>query len=99
MRIILASTTILIGIALLYYKFGWLSVSEFNKDVDWLFWACVRLLEVWGEQTGLGYNLINIIIFIFLQPLLILLFFIMWRIEVNRRKKLTKILNGKNNFQ
>ena len=88
MRIILVSTTILIGIALLYYKFGWFSVNDFNKDVDWLFWVCVRLLEVWGEQTGLGYNLINIIIFIFLQPLLILLFFILWRIEVNRRKKI-----------
>ena len=64
-----------------------MNVEEFKFYVDWLFWACVDILKVWGDWTGLGYNLINILIFIILQPALILLFFILWRIEVGRRKK------------
>ena len=67
--------------------FDWWSAKEFQKDVDWLFWACVKILQDWGRWTGLGYNLLNIIIFIILQPLLILLFFVLWRIEVSKRKK------------
>ena len=74
----------------LYLIYGWGSVAEFQKDVDRLFWACVRLLQMWGNWTGLGYNLLNILIFIILQPLLILLFFILWRIEVFRRKRLER---------
>ena len=70
-------------------KFGdVMTYAEFQVYIDWLFWACVDILKVWGDWTGLGYNLINILIFIFLQPLLILLFFILWRREVTRRKKL-----------
>ena len=70
-----------------YVYFDWGSAKEFQKDVDWLFWACVKILQDWGKWTGLGYNLLNIIIFIILQPLLILIFFVLWRIEVSKRKK------------
>ena len=70
-----------------YVYFEWGSAKEFQKDVDWLFWACVNLLQDWGRWTGLGYNLLNIIIFIILQPLLILIFFVLWRIEVSKRKR------------
>ena len=70
-----------------YVYFEWGSAEEFQKDVDWLFWACVKLLQDWGRWTGLGYNLLNIIIFIILQPLLILIFFVLWRIEVSKRKR------------
>ena len=48
----------------LYVYFEWGSAKEFQKDVDWLFWACVKILQDWGKWTGLGYNLLNIIIFI-----------------------------------
>ena len=58
----------------------------FQKTVDWLFWTCVEILKVWGDATGLGYNLINILIFILLQPALILLFFTLWIYEKNKRK-------------
>ena len=71
----------------LYGYFDWGSAKEFQKDVDWLFWACVNILQDWGRWTGLGYNLLNIIIFIILQPLLILIFFVLWRIEVSKRKR------------
>ena len=70
-----------------YVYFEWGSAKEFQKDVDWLFWACVKILQDWGMWTGLGYNLLNIIIFIILQPLLILIFFVLWRIEVSKRKR------------
>ena len=70
-----------------YVYFEWGSAKEFQKDVDWLFWACVKILQDWGRWTGFGYNLLNIIIFIILQPLLILIFFVLWRIEVSKRKR------------
>tara|TARA_B100000787_G_scaffold63850_1_gene46911 strand:- start:342 stop:473 length:132 start_codon:yes stop_codon:yes gene_type:complete len=39
-----------------------------------------------GDVTGMGYELANIVIFVILQPALILLFFILWRIEKNKKK-------------
>ena len=56
--------------------------------IDQFFLWCVWVLEVIGEVTGLGYELANIVIFVILQPGLILLFFILWR----RQKK----VNSKN---
>ena len=47
---------------------------------------CVSVLEVIGNVTGMGYELANIVIFVFLQPGLILLFFILW-IKEKRKKK------------
>ena len=70
-----------------------MTYAEFQVYVDWLFWFCVDLLKVWGDWTGLGYNLLNILIFILLQPLLILVFFILWRKEVARRELIEKNLN------
>ena len=65
-----------------------MTYAEFQVYVDWLFWVCVDLLKVWGDWTGLGYNLLNILIFILLQPLLILVFFILWRVERRKRIKI-----------
>ena len=56
--------------------------------IDEFFLFCVFVLEVIGEVTGMGYELANIVIFVILQPGLILLFFILWR----RQKK----VNSKN---
>ena len=53
-----------------------------NNFFNW----CVYVLEVIGNVTGMGYELANIVIFVFLQPALILLFFILWRREVNKNK-------------
>ena len=52
---------------------------------DFFNW-CVYALEVIGNITGMGYELANIVIFVILQPGLILLFFILWRIEKNKNK-------------
>ena len=56
--------------------------------IDQFFLWCVWVLEVIGEVTGMGYELANIVIFVILQPGLILLFFILWK----RQKK----VNSKN---
>tara|TARA_B100002019_G_C20996403_1_gene463116 strand:- start:367 stop:534 length:168 start_codon:yes stop_codon:yes gene_type:complete len=53
-----------------------------NSFFNW----CVDVLEFIGTITGMGYELANIVIFVFLQPALILLFFILWRKEKNKIK-------------
>ena len=53
--------------------------------IDFIFKICVIILVDLANFLGLSYEAINIIIFIFLQPGLILLFFILWRRE--RKKK------------
>ena len=59
--------------------------------IDQFFLWCVWVIEVIGEVTGMGYELANIVIFVILQPGLILLFFILWR----RQKKINS--NNLNN--
>mgnify|MGYP001346392295 CR=1 FL=1 len=59
------------------------SGSEF---IDFIFKVCVILLVDFSNFIGLSYEAINIIIFIIIQPGLILLFFILWRRE--RKNKL-----------
>ena len=54
-----------------------------------LFMKCVYILQVMGG--GYGYYLANILVFVVLQPGLILLFFVLWRRERRLRKRL---LNG-----
>ena len=56
--------------------------------IDSIFWYCVWILQVIGDVTGMGYNLANLVIFVILQPGLILLFFILWRLE--KRKNSSK---------
>tara|TARA_B100000795_G_scaffold80457_1_gene57735 strand:+ start:39 stop:233 length:195 start_codon:yes stop_codon:yes gene_type:complete len=59
----------------------------FEKIITDLFMLCVYILQVIGGtpgEYGFGYYLANIIIFVILQPALILLFFILWRKEKKR---------------
>ena len=53
--------------------------------IGWVFQVCVRILQVIGDVTGMGYALANIVIFVIIQPALILLFFILWRNEKKNR--------------
>ena len=55
---------------------------------------CVWVLEVIGHQTGWGYELANIIIFVLLQPGLILLFAALWWVERRRRLRLARVNNA-----
>jgi len=61
-------------------------MEEFITD---LFMKCVYVLQVLGGTPGsygYGYYLANIILFVVIEPLLIALFFTLWRIEKNKRK-------------
>ena len=55
-----------------------------NDIYNW----CVLVLEIMAEATGMSYELINILIFVILQPLLILIFFYLW---IRVRKKYREI--------
>ena len=54
--------------------------------IDFIFKVCVIVLVDLANLIGISYEAINIIIFIFLQPALILLFFILWRKERRKNK-------------
>ena len=64
--------------------------------IDQFFLWCVSVLEFIGEVTGMSYELANIVIFVILQPGLILLFFILWRNQKNKNNKFKKIYNQNN---
>ena len=62
----------------------------FEKIITDVFMLCVYILQVIGctpGEYGFGYYLANIIIFVILQPALILLFFILWRKEKKKNQK------------
>ena len=66
----------------------------FEEFVTQLFKYCVYLLQVIGGspgEFGYGYYLANLIIFVILQPALILLFFVLWRIERRKNKKVQSL--------
>jgi hypothetical protein len=53
------------------------------------FRVCVYVLQVIGGspgEFGYGYYLANILIFVILQPALIVLFFVLWRLEKRKTK-------------
>ena len=54
-----------------------------NNFFNW----CVSVLEFIGQITGMGYELANIVIFVIIQPVLILLFFILWQKEKRKNKR------------
>ena len=57
--------------------------------VDAIFKICVYILVDLAEIIGISYEAINIWIFVIIQPLLIILFFVLWR----REKKKNNIKN------
>ena len=52
---------------------------------DFFNWS-VLVLEVIGDFTGMGYELANIVIFVFLQPGLIIIFYFLWQKEKKKNK-------------
>ncbi len=54
--------------------------------IDRIFNWCVFILEFIGNFTGMGYELANIIIFVIIQPSLILLFYLLWQKEKRKNK-------------
>ena len=57
-----------------------------NEILDFIFKVCVIFLVDLAEILGISYEAINIIIFVILQPLLIIILFILWRKEKRKNK-------------
>jgi len=57
-------------------------LSMINKFFNW----CVLVLEIIGDLTGLGYEEANILIFVIIQPSLIIIFYLLWIYEKKRNK-------------
>ncbi len=56
--------------------------------IDQFYWKCLDIIEYIGNLSGLGYELTNIFLFVILQPLLIIVFLILWLKERKKNKKL-----------
>ena len=54
--------------------------------INIFFGWCVLILEVIGDFTGLGYEAANILIFVIIQPGLIIIFYLLWRGEKKRNE-------------
>ena len=54
--------------------------------IDTIFRICVYILVDLADIIGISYEAINIWIFVIIQPLLIIIFFILWRKEKNKNK-------------
>jgi hypothetical protein len=57
--------------------------------INYFFNWCVSVLEIMAELTGISYELINILIFVIVQPLLILIFFYLWRRERHKYREIS----------
>ncbi len=55
--------------------------------VSTFFDACVRVLQLIGDFTGIGYELANIMIFVVLHPALTVWLFVLWRRACTRAIK------------
>ena len=68
-------------------------MGRLSNWIEKIFWNCVELIEYIGQITNLGYELTNIIIFVIIQPSLILIFLILWLLEKRKNKKLSSFKN------
>ncbi len=59
-----------------------INVKMIDQFFNWCVWALVAI----GNITGMGYELANIVIFVIIQPALILLFFVLWRREKRKNR-------------
>lgn len=53
-----------------------------NQILDFIFKICVIFLVDLAKIAGISYEAIDIIIFVILQPLLIIILFVLWRKSV-----------------
>ena len=54
--------------------------------IDTVFRICVYILVDLADLIGISYEALNIWVFVIIQPLLIIIFFILWRKERNKNK-------------
>jgi len=58
----------------------------FDGIVTLLFNICCGIIYLIGEVTGIGYELVNLLIFVVIHPLITLSFYILWRNAKNRER-------------
>jgi len=62
-----------------------IQLSDLLSDpISTIFDTCVRILQVIGDFTGMGYELANIVIFVVLHPALTIVLFVLWRRALGR---------------
>ena len=59
-------------------------MEKYNNFINSLFYLCVDILNIMAKFLGISYELINILIFIIIYPLLVL--FLFWIIYFQRKK-------------
>ena len=55
------------------------------------FFECVEIMRFLSAYTFFTYKEINTIVFLIIEPSLVILFFMLWRYEKKKYKKITKI--------
>ncbi len=63
--------------------------------IDKVFWECVQFIEYVGNFTGLGDEFTNILLFVIIQPLLIIVFLFLW---LKEKRKTKSLLNTNKNL-
>jgi hypothetical protein len=58
-----------------------------NNSIDTIFKLCVFILVDIADFFGISYEAANIIIFVIIQPSLIIVLFVLWQIEKIRNHK------------
>ena len=53
--------------------------------IDTVFRICVYILVDLADLIGISYEALNIWVFVIIQPLLIILLFVLWRREKNKK--------------
>ena len=65
-----------------YMSIDIINLPMVNEFFNW----CVLILEIIGDLTGLGYEAANILIFVIIQPSLIIIFYLLWKYEKKRNE-------------
>ena len=61
-----------------------------NDLLDFMFKICVIVLVDIAQFLGITYEALNIILFVIIQPALIIIFFVLWLLE-RRKNKVERI--------
>ena len=64
------------------------------NPIETFFAWCVELMRLLATISGISYKEINVYVFLVLQPALIILFFVLWRIEVAHGKNMKSSTNS-----
>lgn len=67
-------------------------VTKMSDWIIWIFSFCVQTMERLAAFSGLSYNEINALIFLLLQPSLLILFATLWILELKKTAALNALI-------